>query len=128
MLIHTVEEFIKNYYLCIVAQKASLVKKIIPHCDGKLIDYIIRGCEFLQMKTTDYHTISLVTLPHIKLYIKLHEQITSSLANGSPDTEQVYNYIMSGMFEELVHINNIIKLQEVAPNIVQRYGHRNHYG
>ena len=78
MLTHTVEEFIKSYHLCIVAQKACImVKKIMPHCDGKLLDYIIRGCEFLQMKTTDYHTISLVTLPHIKLYIKLHEQITS---------------------------------------------------
>ena len=79
-------------------------------------------CEHLQMKTVDYHTITLITLPHIKLHIKLHNQITNFLANGSPDTEQIYNYIVLGMFEEelqFVYINSLIKLREVAPRVVQ---------
>ena len=101
MLIHTVEEFIKTYCLCILAQKAiTLIKKILPYCDNELQHYIMGYCEHLQMKTADYHTITLITLHHIKLQIKLHKQITNSLANGSPNTEQVYNYIVSGKLKE----------------------------
>ena len=124
MLIHTVEEFIKNYRLCILAQKAiTLIKKIIPYCDGELLHYIEGGCEHLHMKTADYHTITLITLPHIKLQIQLHKQITNALANRSPDAEQIYNYIVSGTFEkelQFVYINSFIKLQEVAPGLVKR--------
>ena len=81
-LIQTVEEFIKNYPLCNIAQKAvTMVKKIIPYCDGKLLHYMMIYCECLQIKTHDYHDITTLTLPHIKLNIKLHKQITSSLLN-----------------------------------------------
>ena len=122
-LIQTVEEFIKNYPLCDVAQKAVImVKKIIPYCDGKLLHFMMRGCEYLQMMTPDYHDITTLLLPGIKLCIKLHKQITSSLLNGSPDIELTYHYIMSGKYneeEELVLTNHLIKLQEVAPNYVQ---------
>ena len=123
-LIQTVEEFIKNYPLCDVAQKAvTMVKKIIPYCDGKLLHYVMSHYEYLQMKTPDYHNITTLVLPQIKLFIKLHKQITSSLLNGSPDTELTYHYIMSGKYdeeEELVMTNRLIKLQEVAPNYVQQ--------
>ena len=123
MLIHTVEEFIKTYHLCILAQKAiTLINKILPYCDGELQHYIMGYCEHLQMKTADYHTITSIILPVIKLHIKLHKQITNSLANRSPNTEQVYNYIVSGKLEEelqFVNINSFIKLQEVAPRLVQ---------
>ena len=124
-LIQTVEEFIKNYPLCDVAQKAvTMVKKIIPYCDGKLLHYMMRRCEGLQMMTPDYHGSTILSLPHIKLGIKLHKQITSSLLNGSHDIELTYHYIMSGKFAEeveLVRTNYLIKLQEVAPNMVQQY-------
>ena len=41
-LIQTVEEFIKNYPLCNVAQEAVImVKKIIPYCDGELLHYMM---------------------------------------------------------------------------------------
>ena len=122
-LIQTVEEFIKNYPLCNVAQKAvTMVKKIIPYCDGKLLHYMMMKCERLQMRTHDYHNITILILPRIKLIIKLHKQITSSLLNGSPDIELTYHYIMSGKYDEeieLVDTNYLIKLQEVAPNYVQ---------
>ena len=123
-LIQTVEEFIKNYPLCNVAQKAvTMVKKIIPYYDGELLHYMMMKCEDLQMKTHDYHDITILTLPRIKLRIKLHKQITSSLLNGSPDIELTYHYIRSGKYDEereLVFTNRLIKLQEVAPNFVQQ--------
>ena len=123
-LIQSVEEFIKNYPLCDVAQKAvTMVKKIIPYCDGKLLHDMMGMCECLQMMTPDYHEIATILLPLIKLCIKLHKQITSSLLNGSPDIELTYHYIMSGKYHEevdLVMTNYLIKLQEVAPNYVQR--------
>ena len=123
-LIQTVEEFIKNYPLCNVAQKAvTMVKKIIPYCDGELLHYMMMECEYLQMKTHDYHDITTLLLPDIKLLIKLHKQITSSLLNGSPDIELTYHYISSGKYREereLVSTNRLIKLQEVSPNYVQQ--------
>ena len=123
-LIQTVKEFIKNYPLCDVAQKAvTMVKKIIPYCDGELLHYMMRKCESLQMMTPDYHDITILLLPLIKLCTKLHKQITSSLLNGSHDIKLTYHYIMSGKYneeEELVWTNYLIKLQEVAPNNVQQ--------
>ena len=122
-LIQTVEEFIKNYPLCNVAQKAvTMVKKIIPYCDGELLHYMMMRCELLQMKTSDYHDITTLLLPTIKLFIKLHKQITSSLLNGSPDIELIYHYITSDKYDQelqLMSTNRLIKLQEVAPNYVQ---------
>ena len=62
-------------------------------------------------------------IPVIKLKIKLHKQITSSLLKGSPDIELTYHYIRSGKYDEegeLVITNCPIKLQEVAPNYVRR--------
>ena len=123
-LIQSVEEFIKNYPLCNVAQKAvTMVKKIIPYCDGELLHYIMMKYEYLQIMTSDYHVITISSLPHIKLCIKLHKQITSSLLNGSPDIELTYHYITSSKCEEeleLLDTNYLIKLQEVAPMHVQQ--------
>jgi len=105
-----------------VAQKAEImVKKIIPYFDDELLHYVMMGCEHLQMKTHDYHYITTFTLPIIKLYIKIHEEINRSLLNGSPDIELTYHYIMSGKFdeeEELIKTNHLIKVQEAAPNYV----------
>ena len=123
-LIQIVEEFIKNYPLCNVAQKAvSMVKKIMTYCDGELLHYMMMLCERLQIKTHDYHDSTTLILPIIKLYVKLHKRITSSLLNGSPDIELTYHYILSGKFseeEELVSTNYLINLQDVAPNTVQQ--------
>ena len=123
-LIQTVEEFIKNYPLCVLAQKAvTMVKRIIPYCDGKLLHFITMKYEVLQTLTSDYHLINTFMLPSIKLFIKQHNKITSSLHNGSLDIKLTYHYFRSGKCreeEELVMNNHLIKLQEVAPNYVQQ--------
>ena len=115
-----IEEFIKNYDLCSVAQKAvTMVKKTIPQCDRNLKNDMMTKCGYLQMKTMDYMTITTLTLPHIKLFVELHDEITSSLLKGSPHIELTCHYIRSGKFDEnfeLVGDNRLIKLQEVAPD------------
>jgi len=121
-LIQTVEEFIKDYPTFNVAQKAvAVMKKIMPYCDGELLHNATLRCEHLQMRTHNYHSITTLALPTIKLYVNLHKQITGALMNGSPDIELIYHYIKSGNVEEefeLVKTNQLIKLQEVAPNYV----------
>ena len=80
-------------------------------------------CEELQLMTCDYHSITVLLLPFIKLYIKVHKQITGALLKGSPDTELTYHYFMSGKHDqehELVNTNWLIRIQEVAPNCVQQ--------
>ena len=123
-LIQTVEEFIRNYPLCSVAQKAvTMVKKIMSYCDGELLYYIMRNCEDLQMLTCDYHRITTLVLPYIKLYIKQYKQITGSLVNGSPDIELTCHYFISGKNDEegkFLWNNRLIKLQDVAPIYVQQ--------
>ena len=121
-LIQTVEEFIKNYPLCNVAQKAvTMVKKIIPYCDGGLLHFIMERREHLEIMTFNYHDITTFVLPHIKLHIKVNKRITSSLLSGSPDVELTFNYIVFGKYNEdrdLVQTNYIMKLKEVASNVV----------
>ena len=127
-LIPIVEHFIKNYPLCNVAQKAAtMVKNIIPYCNGQLLHCMLIRCEGIQMRTIDYHDITTLTLPYIRFFVKLYKQITSSLLNGSPDIEMTYGYFRSFQFNEehgLVHTNYLIKLQEVAPNYVQQQASR----
>ena len=124
-LIQTVEDFIKSYPLFSIAQKAlTMVKKIIPYCNGKLLHYVMLKCEELQMMICDYHPITAATLPHIKLDIELHKQITVSLLSGSHACHiELYNYFMSGRYNEdveLLETNYLIKLREVAPNYVHQ--------
>ena len=123
-IIQTVEEFIINYPLCNVAQKAvTIVKKIIPYCDGELLHSMMMECEYLEIRTHDYHSITTILLPQIKLCNKLHKQISSSLLNGSPDIELTYHYIRSQKHNEEIELamtNRLIKLQEVAPNYIQQ--------
>ena len=127
-IIQTVQEFIENYPLFTLAQKAvTVVKRIMPHYDDKSLHFITMTCEQLQMMTSEYHFITTLILPYIKLHVKQHDKITTSLHNGSPDIELYYHYCMSGKFneeEELVMHNYLIKLQEVAPNIVQQRASR----
>ena len=123
-LIQTVEEFIMNYPICSIAQKAvTMVKKIIKYCDGDLTPYMKMRCEDFQMMTTDYHRIVLVILPRVKLYVRVRNKITSALCSGSSDIESACDYLATGKhYEEfeLVKTNYFIKIQEVAPNYVYR--------
>ena len=121
-LIPVIEEFIKQYPVCKVAQKAvTMVKQIKPYCDDKLWHTTMLDLEFIQMMTPDYHQITVTTIPYIRLCNKVHKQITSSLFNGSPDIKETYDYFMCGKFDkdsDLVISNVRTKLQEVAPNYV----------
>ena len=123
-LIQSVEEFIKNYTFCNVAQKAvTIVQKIIPYCEGELLDFMTMKCEEFQSKTPAYHNIATLILPYIKLNIKVYKQIANSLLNGTSYIEQTYHDFKSNkIYEEdvLVKINYLIKLQEVAPNYVHQ--------
>ena len=124
-LIQTFEEFIKNYPLFSVTQKAvTMVERIKPYHDGELLLHdVIYYCEELQMRTCDYHEMSTLMLPLLKLHIEQHKQITDSLFKGSPDIELTYRNFLSGKIREereLVWANLLIKLEEVAPNWVKR--------
>lgn len=118
----TVEELINNYELHIVAQNAvTVIMKIVPHCDNKLQNYIMWRYQEMQMKTGEYHHNTLLTLPYLKMYRKVHKQITNSLLNGSPDIELTCNYFMGGKFDkdvELVRNNRLINLQDACPTFV----------
>ena len=119
-LLQTIEEFIKNYPLCNVVQKAiTMIKKIIKYCDGELLDCVLAGYEQLQLLTVDNNSFTMLILPLIKMYIKRHKRITSSLLNGSPHIEQTFDYLTSNKNNEeleLIISNYFIRLQEIAPN------------
>ena len=124
-LVQSVEDFVKNYPLCNVAQKAVtlLKKKVIPYCDGELQHGMMLGCEHLEMLTTDYHHVTTFTLPYIRLCVKQHKQINGSLLNGSPDVGVTYQYFKSGKSNEdfkLLNTEYLFKIQEIAPNYVHR--------
>ena len=122
-LIRNVEEFIKTYPLCTLAQKAIvMVKSIIPYCNGELLHFITVKCGVLQLMTSDYHQISIFILPYIKLLTKYHKKITSSFQSGPPDIELTYHYFKSGKCDEEVELlkdNCFIKIQEAAPILMQ---------
>ena len=122
-LIQTVKEFCESYPLPNVAQKAvAIVKSITPYCDSELLDYVMMKYEHLQMMTPEYYQITLLVLPFIKLYVKLHKEITKSLLVGFSNIEQTY-YYMSGKFDEerqSVIAKYLIKTKEVAPIIARQ--------
>ena len=122
-LIQTVEEFNQVYPFYKVAQKSiSLLKKIMPYWDDIEAEHtMVKIHEHLQMLTLDYHKITTLTIPYIKLFVEKHKEITSALLNGIPDTELIYQYFMSGKLNEeidLIKTCRLIKLQEIAPNYV----------
>ena len=124
-LVQAVEDFVKSYPLCNVAQKAVILlkNKIIPYCDGELLHGMILGCEHLEMMTTDYHHITTFTLPYIRLCVKQHKQISGSLLNESPDVGLTYHYFKSGKSDEdFRSLDNeyLLKIQEIAPNYVNK--------
>ena len=101
-LIYTLEDFIKTYPLCNVAQKA--ITKLKPYHSEpfvKLID------SYLQLITPERLKIKMIVLPYIKFYSNLHEIVSSSLLNGSPYIEMAYYYFSSGKFNEDKHLLHI---------------------
>ena len=71
----------------------------------------------------------MLILLQLKLYIKLHKQITSSLLIGSPSINETYYYIMNDKIDEEIDIlrtNHLIKLQDVALNWVHKQALKQH--
>ena len=120
-LIQTIETYNNKYPLALIAQKAvTMVKKIIPYCDGELLNYIMNRYEWLHTMIPDYHRITLMLLPYVKLSTKDLELIYSALQIGSPAIETTLQYFSSGQNHQeyqLVEINYYTKLKEVAPNL-----------
>jgi len=111
-LIETIETYNNNNPLSTVAQQAAtLVKKIIPYCDGDLLDYISKNCELLQLKTHGNHYITLSMIPQIKFYIKEHQLVNASLQTGSPDTNTIKWYFLSGQ-----HAHEFEKISKLPSN------------
>ena len=125
-LIQNVEVFIKNFPLCTVAQNAiTMVKKIIPHCNGELLLYMMERYEYFQLKTCDYHPVTTLMLPYIKVEIKFHERIISSILHGSPNIEATRQYFENGTYQEQyesLEANHVIILKGVVPNYVHQQG------
>ena len=75
-LIQIVEEFLRNYPLCNVAQKAvTMVEKIKQNCRGRLFDYMTTKHDYIQTKTSSYHYLSTLIFPFIMLYVKTHKKL-----------------------------------------------------
>ena len=129
-LIQSIETYKNKYPITTVGQKAvNIVQKVIPYCDGELLHYITWGCEHLQMKTHDYHTITLQILPQIQLYTKELQLIYTSLQKGQSDIRAARQYFLSGQHDEAsksIETNCKIKLQEVAPNYVNEQFNKDH--
>ena len=121
-LIQNVENFIKDYPLCDLAQKvANLMKKIIPYCEGELLQFMQKMNEFFEIQTHDYNGLTTLTLPYIKFHVEVHKRITRAIETGSPDVKIMYDYVATGKINEdyeFIRSNHLIKLQEVAPNHV----------
>ena len=122
-LIQIMEDFIKNYPLGNIVLKAiTVTSKIVLCCKPvyMLQDIMVRRHEALKTRTNDNHHINTALLPLVKLYIKLHKDITFSLMAGTSHIEKIYCYIRNHRFDEeimLLESNHFIKLQELAPNI-----------
>ena len=117
-LIQVVEEYVKSYPICKVALKAdAVVQKIIPYCDEESLHYVMKQSEEFQITKPDYHLINTWILPRMKLFIKLHRQISNSILTGTPKIESTCHYIRSGEFNKelkLVNANLLTKLQQIA--------------
>ena len=123
-LIPAMQEFMRMYPLFNVTQKAvSIAREIIPYCEDELLSAINNSSEYLHLITSDYHMFCSLIIPMDKIYIEFLKRITSALMNGSPDIELTYNYFKSDKYLEdldLVSVNYLIKLQEIAPNYVNK--------
>jgi len=123
-LLHTVQEYCKNYPIGLIALNCiKLVKSIIPdipRCEDEAIYRIMIKCEMLEIKTPNYNIITLLQLPRIKLYIEQFRRIESALRAGSPDTETVYHSITTSDMFQPIYMNYLNKIREVAPNFAHQ--------
>ena len=124
-LIETVEDYCRNIPGCEVALESVVTfKKVMPYCCNKTLNYFTKQCEYLSLLTPEYHEATALLLPVISMHVELHKQISSSLNNGSPNAQSIYQRVMSDTFNEefqILRSNWLFKIQEVAPGIVREY-------
>ena len=122
ILVQSLLEFMNEYPLCHLVQKAmSTVKTIMPHCDSKLSQFIEMRCECLQMMLPDYHRVTTLEIPHISFSLKNISKLAIHLSVGHRVLKK-HQYILSDKYLEemdMAKTNWLIKLQEVAPCYVQ---------
>ena len=125
LLIQTIENYNCSNSVGVIAQQAAAItRKITPCINMAFIQQIVNWqCEQLQIMTPDYSFIALLTLPHIKFYIKELQLVNTALQAGSHDISLAYNYYTSGKCEEdyaKIRSDWLNKLREIAPNYVQQ--------
>ena len=124
-LVQHLEEWIKSYSLFDIARKVNdFMNKITSYCSDnqELVCYIRNTHQYLVVYLRDYHQLNTFAMPKIKFCINLCKRINRSLLNGSPNVELTYYYFWSQKCNEDLQVledNHLIKLEEVAPNIVQ---------
>ncbi|XP_065894137.1 uncharacterized protein [Dysidea avara] len=95
-LIQTIKMYVKQYPIPMLAQQAVfMVNKIIPYCDGELLENIMWGYKYLQTMTPDYHYITLMTLPYLELRTEHLQRLYASIQPGSLDMESTQHYFKS---------------------------------
>jgi len=127
-LLQELEDYCKHYPMGAVAEKGvKLINEVMPYCQLQG-DYMLNSCfknwlEGLQLLTVAYHFNTLLLFPLVKTNISLCKRISNSLeSSNSIEIKQVVDYIKSGKQQEdweLIEINHLIKIQEVAPNTLQ---------
>ena len=124
-LIKTLEDYTSEYSILLIAKRAitmlntSDLHNLFQASTKYKLQY-----EFLQLMTSEYHTLNLVTIPFVKLLVKELEQIERALHVGPPMTHEVYLYYISGKYHddfELIHANRLKKFKETVPTIVKEY-------
>ena len=122
-LIQVVEDYCVNYPVGPIALGClDMVNKMSSN-NFELRSHIKAWTELLHRMTPNYHYITFMTLPRVRLYAKLHRQIDEALKTESNNSEQIIDYYTSGRYSEEVAqfwTNYLNKLQEVAPDSVQQ--------
>ena len=121
-MIETLEDYYRTASIGLVASKCmELVNEIIPNAESSLIEQFEYLNQQLLMRTADYHSVNRESLPLIKKYISLHEQINVVLENRTDEVWKLYTSLaVEGSFtKELESISQdyIVLLKTVAPKI-----------
>ena len=102
-LIQTLEKHNSEYPVSLIAQNAATnIKKIIPCCEGHKVPRLMLGYKHLLEISHQYHHITLMSLPIIKLQIECLKNNAFSLNAGSYHIDLAYMHYFSGKHDEQV--------------------------
>jgi len=121
-LLHSLQEYHTNYPMWSIAVNSiELVKNIIPMCEGEMLSFAKQKYEMLQIKKSEYCSITLMELPRIKVFIEQYKQAESAIQTGSPSPELVYQNIITGKMFQPMYAKYFNKIKEVAPNFARQF-------